>query len=323
MNELQSTNEFDYSILDDETATRIREKESTLIGIYDRYSNEVGKVLYEAQEDLAQHFKGTFEQWYKTLGFKTTNVYRYINNYKYTRELEGSSKLEELEIFNNQPKSLQNEMSKPSADPELNQKVFDGDITTHREYKEQEKKIKLQEQQINKLEQELEQERNKPPKEKIVEKEVQHPHVKDLRSDNEQLSESLRETQKELDHLIKRNEFVEKNYNDLIEERADVNEKSKRYEELSEAIKDMEGQMNDSQKQIKAQKEVYELIRESNQMLATLAPIPYLIDMEYVRKNEYALDALTKTVSKVETWLKNMNKLIDEPQIIEGVFTDE
>src|SRR5699024_12731477 len=34
------------------------------------------------------------------------------------------------------------EMSKPSANPEINQKVFDGDIKTHKEYKELKKKLR-------------------------------------------------------------------------------------------------------------------------------------------------------------------------------------
>ena len=56
----------------------------------------------------------------------------------------------EKEIFLQQPKSMQYEMSKPSANPEVNQAVFNGDITTHKEYKELEHQLKLT-QQSNEL----------------------------------------------------------------------------------------------------------------------------------------------------------------------------
>lgn len=65
--------------------------------------------------------------------FKTTKAYEYINHFKFV-----SSQNEETKInfFESLPKTLQAQVSKPSANPEVNQAVFDGDITTHKEYKE-------------------------------------------------------------------------------------------------------------------------------------------------------------------------------------------
>lgn len=39
-----------------------------------------------------------------------------------------------LKKFESLPKTLQAQVSKPSANPEVNQAVFNGDIKTHKEY---------------------------------------------------------------------------------------------------------------------------------------------------------------------------------------------
>src|SRR5699024_2145634 len=75
---------------------------------------------------------GLFEKWYTSRGFKKRNVYNYIQIYNEVQNLHG----EDLEVFEKLPKSLQIETSKKSADPELKQKVLDGDITTHKQYKD-------------------------------------------------------------------------------------------------------------------------------------------------------------------------------------------
>ncbi|WP_353420407.1 hypothetical protein [Staphylococcus coagulans] len=144
MNELQQR-EFDYSLVDNETAIKLEKYEKQLNRIYNSYSIEVGEVLYNAHEDLSNYGDGTFIKWAESKGIKKASVYNYINAYKFVQLLD---KPEEKDTFLSQPKTLQYAMSKPSAKEEINQEVFNGNIKTSQEYKEMERKAKEYEQQL-------------------------------------------------------------------------------------------------------------------------------------------------------------------------------
>lgn len=64
---------------------------------------------------------------------------------------------DQLETFEELPKRLQLEISKPSHIPELKEKVLDGDIKTHKEYKELERKLKQRDEQNAQLQSQVEQ----------------------------------------------------------------------------------------------------------------------------------------------------------------------
>lgn len=144
MNELEQQ-EFDYSLVDNETATKLEKFERQLNRIYNSYSVDVGEVLYHAQKELSNYGDGTFINWAESIGFKESSLYNYINAYKFLQKLE---KPEEKETFLAQPKTVQYAMSKPSAKEEVNQEVFNGNVKTSKEYKEMERKAKEYEQQL-------------------------------------------------------------------------------------------------------------------------------------------------------------------------------
>ncbi|MEJ7444323.1 hypothetical protein WL480_05300 [Staphylococcus hominis] len=144
MNELEQQ-EFDYSLVDNETAIKLEKYEKQLNRIYNSYSIEVGEVLYNAHEDLSNYGDGTFIKWAESKGIKKASVYNYINAYKFVQRLD---KPEEKDTFLSQPKTLQYAMSKPSAKEEINQEVFNGNVKTTQEYKEMERKAKEYEQQL-------------------------------------------------------------------------------------------------------------------------------------------------------------------------------
>ncbi|MGN5882709.1 hypothetical protein [Staphylococcus simulans] len=144
MNGLQQQ-DFDYSLVDNETAIKLEKFEKQLNRIYNSYSIEVGEVLYNANEELSNYGDGTFIKWAESKGIKKASVYNYINAYKFVQQLD---KPEDKEIFLAQPKTLQYAMSKPSAKEEVNQEVFNGNVKTSQEYKEMEHKAKEYEQQL-------------------------------------------------------------------------------------------------------------------------------------------------------------------------------
>ncbi|PTJ02536.1 hypothetical protein BU046_12120 [Staphylococcus simulans] len=144
MNKLEQQ-EFDYSLVDNETAIKLEKFKKQLNRIYNSYSVDVGEVLYHAQKELSNYGDGTFINWAESIGFKESSLYNYINAYKFLQRLE---KPEEKETFLAQPKTLQYAMSKPSAKEEVNQEVFNGNVKTSREYKEMERKAKEYEKQL-------------------------------------------------------------------------------------------------------------------------------------------------------------------------------
>lgn len=149
-----SVDEFQYDSLPQKLSESIIEKENILNGIKHRYAKEVGKVFYEAQQEFSDFNNGgLFEKWYTSIGFKKQNVYNYIQIYNEVQQLDG----DQLETFEELPKRLQLEISKPSHIPELKEKVLDGDIKTHKEYKELERQLKQRDEQNAQLQSQVEQ----------------------------------------------------------------------------------------------------------------------------------------------------------------------
>ena len=128
------TLEFDYAQLDAATAQLLKKKEENMREHIGRAYTEVGKSLKEAQDILSQHRYGCFEEWYTSMGFKRQTVYNLIQRYDLIlQRLEDRNLLEEL------PVSLTYEIAKPTADPELTQKVLDGEISTLQQLKQAKK----------------------------------------------------------------------------------------------------------------------------------------------------------------------------------------
>ncbi|AXY24933.1 hypothetical protein CL176_02215 [Suicoccus acidiformans] len=324
MNEINNRTEeifsskFDYSIVDDSTASYLSEKEYILTGIHHRYSNEVGKVLYEAQQELSDNHQGVFEKWYTALGFYKTNVYKYINSYKYTLELESRSESEQLEIFNQQPKSIRDEMSKPSAIPEVNQAVFDGDITTHKEYKELEKRLKERDEELAK-------------KDLIIEKQQQMTEI--LRKKNEQKEIEYVEIKVEpddyfdnkasLENLGKRNDFLEKQISEMQSQMDEVNQNSEKYKQLSQALQQAQGRLDETQKMIGNYKNLMDLIRGGDEYLSRVSSLVYSDLSEIVKSDGVAKRELDNLIYNTQRFVDDLRALTNGDGIIEGVVIDE
>lgn len=226
MNEVTKQTDFDYSLVGNETAHRLMALSNQLDGIYQNYSIAVGEVLYKAQQELASYGDGTFQNWVASKKISKSNAYNYINSYKFIQQLDEP---EEREIFISQPQRVKNEMSKPSANPKVNQAVFDGDITTHKEYKELERQLKLAEADNTRLKQQNENlaEQALANLGKTVTKEVVKEVVPDDYKATKQLNNSLldknKELSSELEHAQDSAEYYRQQLEELQNERLAVN----------------------------------------------------------------------------------------------------
>ncbi|MGX0380764.1 hypothetical protein [Staphylococcus auricularis] len=206
MFEIEHMNEtFDYSLVDNETAEFLKEREYTINGIAEDARIKIGKELKKAQDKLANHHEGVFVRWYESGGLDKHQVYYYINLNQFSTNLENSQK----DNFLNAPKSLQKEVMKKNTPYDLKQKVLDGDITTHKEYKQLTKEKAELEQQNAQLQSQVEQaqrseeiarkkledEQNKEPE--VIEKYTEPEDYQSIKNMNEHL-ESEREYYKKL-----------------------------------------------------------------------------------------------------------------------------
>ena len=154
MFEIEHMNEtFDYSLVDNETADFLKEREYTINGIAEDARIKIGKELKKAQDKLANHDKGVFYKWFESGGLNKHQVYYYINLVELSTNLDNVQK----DNFLSAPKSLQKEVMKKNTPDGLKQKVLDGDITTHKEYKQLQQEKSELEQEKSQLESQLEQ----------------------------------------------------------------------------------------------------------------------------------------------------------------------
>ena len=154
MFEIEHMNEtFDYSLVDNETADFLKEREYTINGIAEDARIKIGKELKKAQDKLANHDKGVFYKWFESGGLNKHQVYYYINLVELSTNLDNVQK----DNFLSAPKSLQKEVMKKDTPDSLKQKVLDGDITTHKEYKQLQQEKSELEQEKSQLESQLEQ----------------------------------------------------------------------------------------------------------------------------------------------------------------------
>ena len=314
-----SVDEFKYNELPKELSDFIIEKENILNGIKHRYAKEVGKVFYEAQQEFSDFNNGgLFEKWYTSIGFKEQNVYNYIQIYNEVQQLDG----DQLETFEELPKRLQLEISKPSHIPELKEKVLDGDIKTHKEYKELERQLKQRDEQNAQLQSQVKQAQRS---EEIARKQLEDAENKEPEviekyiepEDYQQTKDALDQSRHQQKLIEQRNEKLEKDIKEMEQRRDEVSEKSQKYDELNKALGDMNRKLDDGQRRLKAQKEVYDLVKKGEALIKEIAPMTYFIHNEYILSNEYAIKPIKKIADDLLDLSKKLNQQLNKGDVID------
>lgn len=317
MNSLVTQSDFDYSLVETKTAQKLKALSNQLDGIYQNYSVAVGEVLFKAQQELSSYGTGTFGQWVESNKISKSNAYNYINTYKFVQQLD---KPEEKEIFSKQPQRLKNEMSKPSANPEVNQAVFDGEIKTHEEYKRLERQLKLS-QQANEL---LRGENEALRASKVEVRETIKEVIPDDYRATQELNKRLLEKNKELSDSMKameeRSEFINNKLNDMMAQREEVDKKSAQYDELTRAIEESQGQLNNVQKQISAYKNITSLLQKGNDFLASMGGLIYADEKNVLKADGIVRDEFDSFISRGLRFFNDLNDIRKESNILEGEF---
>ena len=316
MNEITLTeNNFDYSLVKAETAHKLKALSNQLDGIYQNYSVAVGEVLFKAQQELSSYGTGTFGQWVESNKISKSNAYNYINAYKFVQQLDEPK---EKEIFSKQPQRLKNEMSKPSANPEVNQAVFDGDVTTHKEYKELERRLKLKDQALEAVKGELERAKAVKPIEKVIEKEIIPDDYQATQDLNKQLLGKNKDLSDELDSVKRSLRLKEASYEMLEQETSEALA-------LKESIEHLRADKEKLENSVTNIFTLSNLVSEFEDFFdSKMAPLRFKTLIQGIGKDAQ-IEKLRDILTLTENWLDEMNKIVPESgrTIIEGEIINE
>lgn len=155
-------------------------------------------------------------------------------------------------------------------------------------------------------------------KEVVKEIEVAPADYDATKSLNATLLEKNSQLKQKYDDLNNRAEFIEEQYNKLVEERKAVDEKSAKYDELTEAIKQSQGQLNEAQAKIGSYKSLLSFIRKGNEMVVNMGGLVYVDEQRTLHsdskvRNEF--DQLQKSISRLA---EDMGSMLKETEVLEG-----
>ena len=155
---------FDYSGLDAKTAERLQNLARRATESKQRYVLDMMEIVAEAHQELCDTVVSrcdngtfckkddTFRAWCASIGVSKATAYRLLQ----VHALMERSTPGEQEALADAPAKLLYAAAKPSAPAELVQAVKDGDITTHKQFKELEAQLKVEREAREKAEQDVE-----------------------------------------------------------------------------------------------------------------------------------------------------------------------
>lgn len=228
--------QFKYEQLDESTADFLRQKESNMREIVGKAYTELGRELYDAQQELAgSRYDGVFEQWYTYLGWKKRTVYNLIDRFTEVQKLHDGDVRERFEEI---PVTLSYEISGKSSEStpaksQAKSEVLAGDIATLKEYRE---RIKELERKTEQAEQQAEAERKQRER---------------LEEENDELAERLadsanktsyakREPIEPYDRMLDEPYSVDRG-NAFYELMNEVDDLYKKYAHLKDGVKELRG----------------------------------------------------------------------------------
>ena len=153
---------IDYSIFSAEEMNTFHQLDAMLKEESVTMANSLarfGMIFRTAQEQFARHGfaenNGMFARWYTERGYEKNFVYRSLHIFSFRSSQIEKNGEEIAKIIDNLPKSLLQDVSKPSAPDIIVDAVLNGDITTHKEYvalkKQLEEKEKALEEEQNRV----------------------------------------------------------------------------------------------------------------------------------------------------------------------------
>lgn len=272
---------------------------------------EIGRRLNHVKEHDLAH--GEFMSWLRKVEIDHTSAKRMM---KIANELPNSATLHHLGTT-----ALHLIATLPEEEKqEQIQRIEDGDTPTVRELQEVKKKLKLS-QQANEL---LRGENEALKASKVEVREIIKEVVPDDYGATRELNKRLLVKNKELSDSMKaieeRSEFINNKLNDMMAQRAEVDQKSAQYDELTRAIEESQGQLNNVQKQISAYKNITSLLQKGNDFLASMGGLIYADEKNVLKADGIVRDEFDSFISRGLRFFNDLNDIRKENNILEGEF---
>lgn len=289
MNQLQereqsSIDSFDYSAVDDVTARQLKQHEAAMKTSITMAAQVWGRELYEAQQELANHYQGKFGEWYTSLGLDKHDVYDLINQFTFSENLDNPK---QIENFNNAPKMLRLDMVKKSAPEEAKQAALNGDIKSHKEFKEMERRLKAKDAKLN-------------------QQEATIANQQEQLLDNQASQDNL---QASLDELEAKMDAEKQKYEALKAE----HEKARRF---INNIGEVDDQRSEWAKH-KADYSVYGLVLKIDNLIKDTRPLSFERDI-ITNSSEEAKERINKSLDELDDFSQDLRAMINGRRTING-----
>lgn len=272
---------------------------------------EIGRRLNHVKEHDLAH--GQFLQWLTKMKIERTEAHRMM---KVAEELPNVATLQHLGTT-----ALHLIATLPEEEKqEQIQRIEEGDTPTVRELQAVKKKLQLS-QQANQLLRD-ENERIKLSKVEIKEtiKKVIPDDYTATQALNKQLLEKNKELSKTVEAMEERSEFIEKQLNDTLAQREEVDKKSAQYDELTRAIEESQGQLNNMQKQISAYKNITSLLQKGNDFLASMGGLIYADEEKVLKADGIIRNEFDSFISRGLRFFNDLDDIRKESNVLEGEF---
>lgn len=279
---------------------------------------EIGRRLNHVKEHDLAH--GEFRDWHERLGldkdfaYKSMKIAKELPNVETLRHLGTTA----LHLIATLPEENRQEQI---------ERIEQGDNPTVRELQEVKRQLNLARSANDSLREQnerLAEQALKGLETKTIEKEV----IKEIevapadydatKSLNATLLEKNSQLKREYEDLNSRAEFIEEQYNKLVEERKAVDEKSAKYDELTEAIKQSQGQLNEAQAKIGSYKSLLSFIRKGNEMVVNMGGLVYVDEQRILHSDSKVRNEFEQLQKAISRLADDMGSMLKETEVLEG-----
>lgn len=308
MNELQLSNDL----------TTIETEIKSYQNIAGQSIFEIGRRLKHVKENDLAH--GEFGKWLQSINMhhdtanKMMKIANELNSNSYTYMNLGSRALYEIATLPEPERTKEHTTS--------NGETKTPDEMTVRELRELKKQLKQRDEQNAQLQSQVEQAQRSEEiaKKQLEDAESREPEVIEKYMEPEDYQETknaLAQSRHQQKLIEQRNEKLEKDIKEMEQRREEVSEKSQKYDELNKAINDMNAKLNNGQQRLKAQKEIYDLVKGSEKVIREVAPLCYLAFSKDIINNDYARKPIEKIVDDLTDMASRLKKQLKQGDVID------
>ncbi|MCQ9290421.1 DUF3102 domain-containing protein [Staphylococcus hyicus] len=278
---------------------------------------EIGRRLKHVKENNLAH--GEWSNWLKSVNFNDSQARKFI---KVSDEFQERSMSNTLGV-----EALYQIATLPEPERTKEHITSSGetktpDEMTVRELRELKKQLKQRDEQNAHLQSQVEQAQRSEEiaRKQLEDEQNREPEVIEKYMEPEDYQETknaLAQSRQQQKLIEQRNEKLEKDIKEMEQRRDEVSEKSQKYDELNKAINDMNAKLNDGQQRLKAQKEIYDLVKGSEKVIREVAPLCYLAFSKDIIDNDYARKPIEKIIDDLTDMSNRLRKQLKKGDVID------